>query len=198
MQEIEEKQYARTTITVPRPLKRRMRTHGAGVNWSAVACDAFRMKLDQLQQKEQRRASTSSLSRAEAIERLRRLKQAAASDVDAENPRKQAKAAGRRWAMCDALPEELERLTALLEQDPQKPGAAAEGNHGPINPRRAMRRVAMAILDLPDRRGVKHREQITEFWQQRAGAEQIPPDIEWLTSFTKGAVQFWKNVREKL
>ena len=37
--------YARTTITVPLKLKRRMKALGNEVNWSAVACAAFEAKV---------------------------------------------------------------------------------------------------------------------------------------------------------
>ena len=40
--------YGRTTITVPFELKKRMKKMRGQVNWSAVACEAFENKLEEL------------------------------------------------------------------------------------------------------------------------------------------------------
>ncbi len=93
--------YARTTITVPKMLKRRMKLQGLQVNWSAVACAAFRAKLEELKEKQQGvQAGCASMTKEQAIERLRLLKQGAPTAA-CSSP---GYVAGQAWAMKHAHP----------------------------------------------------------------------------------------------
>src|SRR4051812_27506001 len=86
--------FVRTTISVPLNLKRQMDRVAA--NWSAVASEAFAKHLERHSRPE------VHMSEEEAIQRLRQLKEAGAHTADP------ALETGRRWAMADAHPAELE------------------------------------------------------------------------------------------
>src|SRR3954466_12295424 len=110
----DEQGFVRTTISVPAGLKRRMDRVAA--NWSAVASRAFEQHLEQHQSTE------ATMSEDDAIQRLRRLKAAGDAAARAGDP---AYEVGRRWAMTDADPGELDRLDGYFAQRLEPGGGPA-------------------------------------------------------------------------
>ncbi|SMP63452.1 hypothetical protein SAMN06265222_10880 [Neorhodopirellula lusitana] len=97
--------FSRTTITVPHDLKKRMKRTGSQVNWSAIACDAFETKLEEI-------GPFEEITTIEAT--VERLKALAAEAESAESaPLEQSPAgdaAGRHWAMNLATVQQLSAL----------------------------------------------------------------------------------------
>lgn len=95
-------EYARTTITVPKKLKKQMKRAGAQTNWSAVACEAFEAKLEELGPIKEVTSIDDVVARmkstTEAIDGSR-------DDAIAEGFE-----AGKYWAMNSALPDQLKRI----------------------------------------------------------------------------------------
>ncbi|MFK7766662.1 MAG: hypothetical protein AB8B55_05530 [Mariniblastus sp.] len=91
--------YGRTTITVPFELKKRMKKLRGQVNWSAVACEAFELKLEELGPVEEIETIEDALKRMKTLNEH-------ASPV----PDETGKSAGKHWAMNHAMPEELKRI----------------------------------------------------------------------------------------
>ena len=95
--------FFRTTISVPRDLKRRMDAVKEPVNWSALACRAFEEKLAEIATKKEEK------SMADIIQRLRTTK----PDLIYQ----QGQADGRRWASEQAQYEDMLRLEQLYEEN---------------------------------------------------------------------------------
>jgi hypothetical protein len=95
----------RTTISVPRDLKRRLERCKESINWSALACQAFQAKLAEIATKKEEK------NMGDVIERLR------ASKREADSEHLQAGyAVGQAWAERSALARELERLDSLRNE----------------------------------------------------------------------------------
>lgn len=195
---MQEQEYGRTTITVPKPLKRRMKQAGCGVNWSAVACEAFRQKLRKLENDRKQKAEEALPSKEQAIERLRRLKSAGPQE---SAPGYQAGfEAGTAWAMSDAHPDELSRLESIAAE------LRLEEGFGDVKPpafKRMMRQLTVHILGAHESEGSNPRDgrlrrRGMEFWEHRAGMTERPPSMPWVHGFVKGALAFWRDVKEKM
>jgi hypothetical protein len=89
----------RTTISVPRDLKRRMEAVKEGINWSAIACRAFEDKLAEVATNKEEKTM------AAVIQRLRATKPDALYQQGYED--------GRYWASERAGYEDLVRLEQL-------------------------------------------------------------------------------------
>jgi hypothetical protein len=94
--------FYRTTISVPRDLKRRMDAAKEPINWSAIACRAFEEKLAEIATKKEEKTM------ADIIQRLRATK----PDLIYQ----QGLADGRRWASEQAEYEDLLRLERFYEK----------------------------------------------------------------------------------
>lgn len=100
-------EYARTTITVPWELKKRMKKAGQSLNWSAIACEAFEGKLDEMGPIE------DITSVEEAIKRIKNIE--AEKDQNYEEAFQEGKEAGTHWALNFATPEQLGRIQKLKD-----------------------------------------------------------------------------------
>lgn len=196
--------YARTTITIPAPLKARMEAVGGQVNWSAVASEAFEKRLSELEQKAF--PMTDMPNKDDALARLRSLKNKPEGQLRQRSDR--AFQLGQRWAMADAHPNELKRLEEFCEQtaihqpfDQWKTEA-----HDRRGVKRVFRELTLKILGydhLADMQSVRH--EAAAFWQQRVGlpADARQRDPEWndamfLSGFAQGALEFWTDVKNDL
>ena len=92
--------YGRTTITVPFELKKRMKKVRGQVNWSAVACEAFEAKLEELGPVEE------ITSIEDAAKRMKAIDERESRQGFDEN----GKSAGIQWAMNYARPNQLRRI----------------------------------------------------------------------------------------
>ncbi|TWU39078.1 hypothetical protein Q31b_41600 [Novipirellula aureliae] len=96
------KSFSRTTITVPCELKKRMKRAGSLLNWSAIACEAFETKLEEIGPFEE----ITSIDGA-----VRRLKASTESEPATEAVHSESgAAAGRHWALNLANAEQLSAL----------------------------------------------------------------------------------------
>ena len=101
--------YGRTTITVPWDLKARMKKARAQVNWSAVACDAFEQKLEELGPIE----DITSLE--DTVQRMKATGEACSpSNPEASESGLQA---GKHWAMNFARQGQLQRIEELRDKN---------------------------------------------------------------------------------
>ncbi len=180
--------FARTTISIPRALKRRMDEVEGPVNWSGVAAAAFEAKLKELQSR------MEAKSVEEAVRRLR-----AAAELEANEDYQDGLQAGRDWAMEAATPKQLRRIADYLERDRREsPGIPwwdvdqHRRTGAPIGV--AERFVAVAR---PGREADGGAAQ--EFWEEALG-DDAPRvgDADFLRGFGEGAVEVWNQVRDRL
>jgi hypothetical protein len=203
--------YARTTITIPGELKARMETVGSRVNWSAIASEAFKSRLSELEIMEQPMPELPD--RDDALERLRRLKIEPESQRQGESSR--AYVLGKRWAMADAHPDELQRLEEFFHShEINRPLDQLKANS---QDRRAVkelfRELTLSILGYKNRlRSIDEarlypadidqvRPKMKSFWEERIG---VTLDLsqrhgqEFLSEFAQGALDFWQDARDQL
>ncbi len=167
-------EYARTTITVPRPLKRRMKRQGPLVNWSAVATAAFREKLKEVE------PDAESCSLEAVVERLRQTRQGGpAADPDASEGHQ----AGRRWAMQRATLPQLERLSAFRE------GHNDEEWQKFTSAERSGLRLARQIA--PHVKGPRR------FWVRVLG-DVSGRSPAFFAAFASGALEVWNEVKNQI
>jgi hypothetical protein len=177
----DEQGFARTTISVPAALKARMERVTA--NWSAVASEAFERHL------KQQNLPEVPMSEDEAIERLRRLKDAHAHAGEAGT------ALGRRWAMADAHPDELERLQGYFERRIE-PRGKPRPDLGHKETMSFVRDVAAAVTGVTD---PERQDEWKRFWKERSGFDIAKrPTAADVYGFCDGAVRFWRGVKDKL
>jgi hypothetical protein len=189
--------YARTTITVPHNLKRRMQRVPA-VNWSAVACQAFEMKLAELTKQQGEQAMSDTPSMDDAIERLRRLKNL---PDRAKKPRdfEEGFQWGRHWAMAKATPLELRRLETFSQEVGQQ--WSLLDIHGGKD---MMKKIALAVTaaELPPRQEVRRGHippELKEFWRVKIGLPGQPDDcLSFARGFCEGAMRFWNEAKDKI
>jgi hypothetical protein len=109
---------ARTTISIADDLKKRMDRVKEPVNWSAIASEAFELKLGDIARKKEVKTMDT------VIERLRASKIRRASDMEREG-----REVGIEWAKCSAEYDQLERVADAnpneLFAGPDEPGAYA-------------------------------------------------------------------------
>jgi hypothetical protein len=202
--------YARTTITIPLELKARMEKLGGRVNWSAIASEAFESRFSELEQDE---PMPELPDKNDALQRLKRLR-----DEPEFQPRGKSSrpyVLGKRWAMADAHPNELQRLEEFvhrceiihpldeLKAGPRERHAVKE----------LFRDLTLSILGYKDRpnsigqtrvRGTdvgQVRREVTSFWEEGVGVKLHPSshlDREFLSEFTQGALDFWKEAKDQL
>jgi hypothetical protein len=104
----ERSNYARTTITVPRELKVKMkRARNHQINWSSVACEAFEAKLDEL-------GPFEEITTIEAaLERMNQWKKDFTGD---DEKTADGTESGKSWAMNFATPAQLARIEKLKSE----------------------------------------------------------------------------------
>ncbi|TWU12469.1 hypothetical protein CA54_12930 [Symmachiella macrocystis] len=203
--------YDRTTITIPRQLKARMKAAGERVNWSAVASEAFEAWLSGHANKEQPMPELPD--KDDAIERLRRLKNEPEARHGGSTGR--AYVLGQHWAMADAHPVELQRLEEFCA------GPLLDGTWEDLKTRFSDRRKVKKlfrdftawVLGHKDRLHSTEeaklypadveqvRRQAKPFWEERVGVEVIPGKDygpEFLSDFSAGALAFWDEAKEQL
>ena len=196
--------YGRTTITVPRDLKRRMRAFHGSVNWSAVACRAFSEKVDELS------LSEKAQSMDDVVSRLKRLK----AELSEGEAYKHGHAAGRDWAMNQALPDQLERIESFRNSTADNEWLAT------FRTRKGARDLALSILGKPldggdeehprRRPGRKRRRRLdaserhehrgrpaVQFWRSLVEPGDVT-DTDYFRGFAEGAIEVWRDVRDRL
>lgn len=198
--------YGRTTITVPFELKERMKKARAHVNWSAVACEAFEQKLEELGPIEE------ITSVKDALKRMQNLKESSPSRERSPTGRE----AGTYWALNFARPGQLKRIedfrNAMTNSEWEelmtsreasrelakcivprdwtgpRPGRGREGRGragaGPGRHRR------------PRMKGDHGPGPERDVW--RSILDRRPDHREFFLGFAEGALDVWKQIKDQL
>jgi hypothetical protein len=214
----------RTTISLPRDLKRRMDAVKEEINWSAVACRAFEEKLGELAAKKEKKAM------ADIIQRLRAAKQRGADALY-----RQGYEDGRRWASERAEYDDLVRLEQFyakrraerdwekfFERDHGQPRAdqvmemlsnAIEGRPGPrlsfdfdvTVGERLMRVVCPRLGNFETGIADIHLDRdvwcnfCERFWKSIVGDDLFKADHpSYVRGFAEGALALWFEVKDQL
>jgi hypothetical protein len=203
----------RTNISVPRELKARM-DRVQGVNWSAVASEAFETKLLELVSKREVKGLDDMIARLRA-----------AAELEANQDYQDGHQMGEKWAAEKATPRQLRRLQALAD-DPKCSltewlnYVAADGmttelmNKLADNPLIAPKLAEAGALPysgpmetgigralywclFPDR--VPDRSEVEGFWLNALDTRQHAIEIhDFARGFVEGALGVWEKVRGKL
>lgn len=167
-------------ISVPSDLNNRM-SKAKDVNWSAVACEAFEIKLGEIAKQKENKAMT------DVIDRLRASKR----QGDNESFKKGLND-GREWASDMAEAAELERLERFLDDQSSQTGdwdwwfedadtSTAEALSNAI--------------------GGEDGWDAVEFWERAVGDFRGNPDMSdgsYLRGFAEGAINLWDEVKEAI
>ena len=204
--------YARTTITVPMKLKRRMKALGNEVNWSSIACAAFEARLNELT------SETEVDSLDAVIDRLKRF--STAETVRDSDAFESGGEEGKRWAMSAAAPGQLQRfedfrnqhdeqqwknflqdekgwraLAGCLDPDmcnegggPRRGGPGRRGRSAERGPGRG----SQGEGGPRPRRGMRARRT----WMMIL--DEWPDHTDFFPGFVEGALEVWRSVKDRL
>lgn len=142
----------------------------------------------------------------DAIARLKGLK----NEPESQDRRTAGRAylLGKRWAMADAHPNELQRLEEFCRRNeinrPVEQWKVEFHDRKAVN--RLFRELTLRILGYNRTADVNRaRAEVQPFWEQRVGvfidpAEREPGlrGPEFLSGFTQGALDFWEDVKDRL
>jgi hypothetical protein len=207
----------RSNISVPRELKARM-DRVKGVNWSAVASDAFETKLLELASKREVKGLDDTIARLKA-----------AAQLEANQDYQEGHRMGEKWAMEKATPRQLRRLQALaadpkcnltewvnyvaadgmtielmnrlsdqLAENRQEAAKLIQaGAHPYSGPMKTGIGRALYWCLFPDR--VPDRGEVEGFWLNALATRQQAIEIhDFARGFVEGALRVWEKVRGKL
>ncbi len=181
----------RTTISVPQDLKKQMEAISEPVNWSGVACDAFRVKLAEISRKKENHEMS------DVIERLR------ASKRESQGAEYQhGSSCGQDWARNWAEAVELERLERL--HDERSDGRRScnwndffDSTVGTFRYSTAERLYFDIHPEVEE-----DWEQAREFWEVAVGhdgeAKALLESDDFLRGFAEGALDVWLAVKDQL
>jgi hypothetical protein len=176
----------KTSISVPVDLKARMDAVGESVSWSAVACAAFEQRLAEIIKRKGVR------DMLDVVARLR------ASKRQGEDSRYQeGHEAGRAWAEEKAEARELELLEVCRHQigcqwgavfDPDRLGGglpAGEWIYYTMHPNHKDE----------DDKAMDYWEEVRSRWDDH---RDVYYDDVFMKGFVEGAIELWKEVKDKL
>ena len=172
---------ARINVSISDDLKRRMdEVEDEGVNWSALAAQAFETKLAELI------TTRGARTMREVIARMKALK-----NKGGRGDRARGREAGISWAKNVAEPTHLERLDEIVNsagedyfaEDPDQDYSPAE-------------RFYYEVIE-PNHEG--RRRAALDWWSRTfdgIGEDgPLPADVE---GFAEGAMEIWEQVRDEL
>lgn len=170
---------ARTTISISDDLKKRMDRVKEPVNWSAIAKEAFELKLGEIARNRKEKTMEN------VIERLRASKIQRVNTVE-----RLGREAGRTWATNVAEYDELERAAEINTNE--------WFNGVPNAPYGWCDYLAFTILDTSedDRDG----SVAADFWNRAVGDPRDPrlESEKWLEGFIDGATDVYRDVESKI
>jgi hypothetical protein len=180
----------RTSISVSEDLKARMDAVGEGVNWSAVACRAFEVKLGEIaSQKGQK-------DMKDVVDRLRASKQ-----KTQDRDRVEGGDQGREWAKTTADADELQNLAQAVDRAYLDGGV--EAMFGLIDTGRSRYTPAEKFFfwinhgttgDIDE----LDRQAAYEFWGTVLGDDNVPNKPAFVVGFAEGAIEVWREVEDQL
>ena len=172
---------ARINVSISDELKSRMdEVEDEGVNWSALAAQAFEAKLAELVTKRGARNMRDVIARMRALKYKR-----------GRGDRSRGREAGIVWAKNAAEPDQLERLDDLINsagedyfaEDPDQDYTPAE-------------RFYYEVIE-PDHEG--KRRIAMEWWLRNfASTGEAGPLSSDVEGFAEGAMEVWQQVRDEL
>ena len=172
---------ARTTISIPDDLKRRMDRVKEPVNWSAIAAEAFELKLGEIARKQKEKTMDT------VIARLRASKIQGASAFQ-----KEGHVIGIGWAKEHAEFDELQRLARLDADEFFGSDWGGDGAYA------AAEVLVFKIAGTDD----YDRSAATDFWESLLGddadAETRLASLDFLRGFVEGAVELFEQVEGEL
>jgi hypothetical protein len=172
---------ARINVSISDDLKRRMdEVEDEGVNWSALASQAFEAKLAELITRRGAR------NMRDVIARMRALKRGGGS-----GDRSRGREAGTNWAKNSAHPSQLERLDELIN------GVDEEYfTHDPDHEYSSGERFYYEVVE-PDHEG--RRRAALDWWSRNfEGLSDELPTASDVQGFAEGAMEVWDQVRDEL
>jgi hypothetical protein len=173
----------RQIISIPMDLKRRMDKVADQANWSAVAAQAFEIKLGEIA------ATKEKMNMNDVIQRLRALNFGETSQVY-----KTGQEVGQEWAKENAGPSELRRL------DEWKASMDAEGMFckSPTSPFIAAYSMADALYFSMSPENDNDRDASHEFWESVGASNDQQSDSDFIEGFCEGARDIWIAVKDKI
>ena len=178
----EEAKYARTTISVPPDLKRRMEAVEEAVNWSAVACRAFEAKVGEIASRKERKTMD------DVIARLRASKQ---REDDADY--REGEAEGRHWAANHASAHALIRLERFREWNGPAWRVLFDSYKYSTTP---AERLAGILLPPQEVAMSYNRSAELEFWDNTTPVRRMPDTESFVRGFADGALAVWLEVKD--
>ena len=177
----------RTTVSIPRDLKRRMDKVAEDVNWSALACQAFQEKLAEIAARKEEKTMD------DVVERLRASKR----KMDSEEYQ-HGYENGRAWANDTAEAAELERLESLEEGLKNQPVYGWEFFFdSQAHPNSAYSTAEDLYFALqPNDQEDRDRDAAKDFWESAAGDSELSDS--YVRGFAEGALQVWRQVKPQL
>lgn len=176
---------ARTTISIPDDLKRRMDKVKEPINWSLVAAVAFERKIGEIAARKK-----EAKNMQDVIDRLR----GKAHDEESELYH-DGYEVGEEWAKNYASPKQLQRLSNLVELLEWSEYFIGQCNA----PYSHCDYLAFLILGLDDDEIDEFKSD--EFWESAAALDhrsQKLRDTDFLRGFVEGADELWSAVANKL
>jgi len=180
---------ARMTVYIPDDLKTRMDKTREEVNWSQLACAVFERKLGDIASRKARKDMD------DVIERLRASKQSsgyggrfkAGFDV------------GQDWARETAEASELENLERFRESaaQPTKYDKSWTGIFDP-NTDHDYDSLPEALFYHIRPTDDEDYSEAEAFWQRLAGDDWEDLPASWYRGFCEGALDIWRQVKDKL
>jgi len=172
---------ARISIYLADDLRRRM-DKVKGVNWSAVAAEAFERKLGELAAQKQEKKME------DVIQRLRASKLEDDSEIVA-----QGRHDGHAWAKDGATAAELKRLAKYMDRFE----AALQGEQFTCGSESDAYCGAERFVFEIDPNAGNDRMVASDFWEGVTGENEYP-DNEYVQAFAEGAMALWSEVADKL
>ncbi len=172
---------ARINVSISDDLKSRMdEVEDGGVNWSALAAQAFETKLAEIVKQRGAR------SMRDVIARMRALK-----NKSGRGERAKGRGAGIAWAKNSAEPTHLERLDDLISSAGEDYFAEdADQDHPPAE------RFYYEVIE-PDHEG-KKRTALAWWSRNFEGLSESGPTGPDVEGFVEGALEVWEQVRDEL
>jgi hypothetical protein len=161
-------------ISIPADLKQRMDAATEPTNWSAIACDAFRVHLHKLA------AKKPKVNMETTIERLKASKETSDNAALSEGEKD-----GRDWAARYAEAIQLQRLEEA--SDPIHSWGFGRGDSAYSDAEH------FYFIIEPDDDGDRSAAQ--DFWDSRLDEM---PDTAYVEGFATGAMGLWAEVKGKL
>jgi Domain of unknown function (DUF4268) len=180
----EEARYARTTISVPPDLKRRMEATEEVVNWSALACQAFEARLGEIASRKERKTMD------DVIVRLRASKQRE-DDEDYRYGERQ----GRDWAANHASAYALKRLEGSRERNGPEWRSLFASYKSSTTP---AERLADILLPPEEVAMSYDRSAEIEFWEDVMPSRRMPESDSFVRGFADGVLALWLEVKDQV